>query len=273
MSIDQYGIHIGILYIRFYALILMLGVVAGIVLSERLALKKKKDPDFLYGSVIWLFIAGVIGARVWHIFTPPPSMTAVGLTTAYYLSHPLDAIAIWQGGLGIPGAVIAAVVALYFLARRHNESFLGWIDILAPGAALAQAIGRWGNFINHELYGAPTTVPWAITIPVENRLAQYAQFETYHPIFLYESLWMLGTALFLIWLDRQYGKRLKPGDLFLSYLTSYAVIRFMLEFLRLDASLLGGYSTNQLVMAVVFVVSAGLLIYRHGGSANKRSKK
>jgi phosphatidylglycerol:prolipoprotein diacylglycerol transferase len=274
MSIDQYGIHIGILYIRFYALIIMLGVVAGIFLSERLAIKKKKDPDFLYGSVIWLFIAGVIGARLWHIFTPPPSMTAVGLTTSYYLSHPLEAIAIWQGGLGIPGAVIAAVLMLYYLARREDESFLGWIDILAPGAALAQAVGRWGNFINHELYGAPTTVPWAITIPAENRLPQYAQFETYHPIFLYESLWMLGTALFLIWLDRQYGKRLKPGDLFLSYLTSYAVIRFMLEFLRLDASLLGAYSTNQLVMGVVFLASAGLLIYRHSAkSLKKRSKK
>lgn len=275
MSIDQYGIHIGFLYLRFYAILIMLGVVAGIFLSERLAVRKKKNPDFLYDSLIWLFIAGVVGARLWHIFTPPPSMTAVGLTTRYYLSHPFEAIAIWQGGLGIPGAVIAATLTLYFLAKRRGENFLTWIDILAPGAALAQAIGRWGNFVNQELYGAPTTVPWAITIAPENRLAQYAQYETYHPIFLYESLWTLGTALFLIWLDRQYGKRLKPGDLFLSYLASYAVIRFLLDFLRLDASMLGGYSTNQVVMGLVFLASAGLLIYRHMAkpAAKKRRAK
>lgn len=273
MSFDQYGIHIGIIYLHYYGFVLALGVAAGIFLSERLALNKKQDPDFLYGSLVWLLIAGVVGARLWHIFTPPPSMVAVGLTTGYYLSHPFEAIAIWQGGLGIPGAVIAAALALYLLARRHGESFLSWIDIFAPGAALAQAIGRWGNFINHELYGAPTTVAWAITIPVEKRLPEYVQFATYHPIFLYESLWMLGTAFFLIRFDRNIGKRLKSGDLFLGYLTSYAFIRFWLDFLRLDSSLLGGYSTNQLVMAVVFLVSVGLLIYRHTGRAKKRSKK
>ena len=273
MSIDQYGIHLGPLYLRFYGVILMLGVVAGAYLAERLAKQRKMDTNFLWDSLFWVVIAGVVGARLWHILTPPPSMTAVGITTAYYLSHPLDAIAVWRGGLGIPGAVIGGAIAMYVMARRRGENFLAWVDVCAPAIALGQAIGRWGNFVNQELYGAPSSLPWAINIAPENRLPEFAQFSTYHPIFLYESLWSLASVFFLIWVGRVYRKRLKSGDIFLIYLITYPTIRFLLEFLRLDASQVGGLNANQTLMGIVLVVALGALIYRHRDTAAKKEAR
>src|SRR3990172_1587227 len=273
MSIDQYGIHLGPLYLRFYGVILMLGVVAGAYLAERLAKQRKMDTNFLWDSLFWVVIAGVVGARLWHILTPPPSMTAVGITTAYYLSHPLDAIAVWRGGLGIPGAVIGGAIAMYVMARRRGENFLAWVDVCAPAIALGQAIGRWGNFVNQELYGAPSSLPWAINIAPENRLPEFAQFSTYHPIFLYESLWSLASVFFLIWVGRVYRKRLKSGDIFLIYLIAYPTIRFLLEFLRLDASQVGGLNANQTLMGIVLVVALGALIYRHRDTAAKKEAR
>jgi phosphatidylglycerol:prolipoprotein diacylglycerol transferase len=273
MSIDQYGIHLGPLYIRFYGIILMLGVLAAAYLAERLALRKKMKTDFLWDSLFWVVIAGVVGARLWHVFTPPPSMVEVGITTEYYLSHPLEAIAVWRGGLGIPGAVIGGGLTFYYLAKRRGEDYAKWFDVVAPAIALGQAIGRWGNYVNQELYGAPTDVPWAITIAPQSRLPEFAQYSTYHPIFLYESLWSLASVFFLVWVARVYEKRLKPGDIFLMYLLTYPFIRFMLEFLRLDASQLGGINANQTLMAVVFAVAAGLLVYRHTGERGKKGKK
>jgi len=273
MSIDQFGIHLGPLYIRFYGIILMSGIVAAAYLSERIAQRRKMSPNFIWDSLFWMVIAGVLGARLWHVLTPPPSMVAVGITTQYYLTHPLDAIAIWRGGLGIPGAVGGGLLALYVMARKRDENFWAWADVIAPGAALGQAIGRWGNFVNQELYGAPSNLPWAITIGPENRLPEFSQYSTYHPIFLYEFLWNLATAFFLLWVGRIYAKRSKDGDIFLIYLLTYPFIRFWLDFLRLDASEVGGLNANQTLMAVVFVASGAALIYRHMGSQRKDTRR
>ena len=263
MTIDQYGIHLGPLYLHFYGLIIVLGIMAGTVLIERLAKARGMNAQFIWDSLIWTMVAGVIGARLWHIFTPPPSSIAVGLTTQFYLTHPLDALAIWNGGLGIPGAVIGGGLAMYVLARRRGENFLAWADVIAPGLALGQAIGRWANFVNQELYGAPTNLPWAITIPSEKRLAGFEQYSTYHPLFLYESLWSLGTVFFLLWVGRKYKANLKTGDIFLIYLITYPTIRFLLDFIRLDASMVAGINANQTVMLVVGGVAAGILILKH----------
>jgi len=263
MSIDQFGLHLGPLYIRFYGVILMLGVVGGAYLADREAQRRKMNTDFLWDSLFWMVIGGVIGARLWHVLTPSPSLVAQGVTTAYYFSHPLEAIAVWRGGLGIPGAVIGGMYALYVLAKRRNQDFLDWIDVIAPALPLGQAIGRWGNFVNQELYGAPTDLPWAITIAPENRLSEYASFSTYHPIFLYESLWSLASVFFLLWLGRKFGKKLMPGDVFLVYLMTYPTIRILLDFIRLDASEVGGFNANQTVMAFVLLASAITLFLRH----------
>ncbi|MDD5466959.1 MAG: prolipoprotein diacylglyceryl transferase [Anaerolineales bacterium] len=142
------GFQIGPLFIRYYGIILMLGALAGAWLADREARRRGQDNELVWDALVWVLIGGILGARLWHILTPPPSMVAQGITTAYYLTHPLDALAIWRGGLGIPGAVIGGVLALYLYCRKRKVSFLMWIDIVSPSLALGQAIGRWGNFVN-----------------------------------------------------------------------------------------------------------------------------
>lgn len=257
------GFYIGSFFVRFYGIILMLGAVAAAFWAEREARRRKQDAELVWDALLWLLIGGIIGARLWHIFTPPASMVEVGITTSYYLTHPLDAIDIRAGGLGIPGAVIGGAIALYFFCRRRRTSFALLVDIAAPALALGQAIGRWGNYINQEVYGAPTDLPWAIYIEPQYRLPEYYQIERYHPLFLYESLWNLAIFVFLVWVGRRFVDRLKQGDLFLVYLIAYPVGRFCLEFLRLDPSQVGGVNANQAFMAIVALISALGLFWRH----------
>ncbi|MBW8012233.1 MAG: prolipoprotein diacylglyceryl transferase [Chloroflexi bacterium] len=265
MSIDRIGIHFGSFTVHFYGIILMLGVVAAAFLADREAKRRNKDPEFLWDALIWLVIGGVIGARLWHIFTPPPSMVEDGITTNFYLTHPLDALAIWEGGLGIPGAVIGGGFALYVFAKSRRQNFLIWADIIVPGLALGQAIGRWGNYVNQELYGAPApeNLPWKIFIEWGPRLTDFKDVEYYHPLFLYESLWNLANMFLLLWIAKRFVDVLKPGDLFLVYLITYPVARILLDFVRLDASEVAGINANQTFMIVILLSSIGLLVYRH----------
>jgi phosphatidylglycerol---prolipoprotein diacylglyceryl transferase len=266
---------IGPIVIHFYGVIIMLGVAAAAWLAEKEAIRHGQDGTKVWDLVIWIIIAGIIGARLWHIFTPSPSLIAQGITTYYYLTHPLDAVAVWRGGLGIPGAVIGGVLALFLFVRKHNLPFLLWLDILSPSLALGQAIGRWGNFFNQELYGAPTSLPWAIFIDPQHRLPGFENQSYYHPIFLYESIWNISNLFFLLWLFQQNGSRLKHGDIFLIYLLIYPLGRFLLEFLRLDASQLDGINANQTLMLVVFFVAGFLLLWRHRSKneAKEQSEK
>ncbi|HNT24700.1 MAG TPA: prolipoprotein diacylglyceryl transferase [Anaerolineales bacterium] len=257
------GFHIGPLFIRYYGIILMLGAVAAAFLAERLARRRKLNSDFVWDALIWVLIGGIVGARLWHVFTVPPSMQAIGITTEHYLTHPLDLINTTKGGLGIPGAILGGGLALYLYSRRKKTSFLMWADIAAPTVALGQAIGRWGNFINQEVYGKPTDLPWAITIQPPYRLPEYWDVEKYHPLFLYESLWNFANMALLLWLGKKYPDRLKEGDLFLTYLVGYPIGRFFLEFLRLDSPVIGTINTNQTIMLIVAIVAAGLLFWRH----------
>ena len=262
---DGILIHIGSFSytIRFYGIILMLGAVGGSFLASTEAKRRGQDPELIWDMLIYLIIGGVIGARLWHIFSPPPTSLAQGITTTYYLTHPLSAMAIWNGGLGIPGAVIGGALVMYWYTRRHHLDFMQWLDIGAPGVALGQAIGRWGNFFNQELYGAPTKLPWAIFIDPQHRMAGFSDQATYHPLFLYESLWNLGNMGLLLWLGRRFPDRLRQGDLFLIYALNYAIGRFWLDFLRLDASQVLGINFNQTVMAIVAVLALAALIWRH----------
>src|SRR5512144_890384 len=135
------GFFIGPVFIYYYGIILMLGAVAAAFLAERETRRRGLDSELVWDALIWVLIAGIIGARIWHILTPPPSMVAQGITTMFYLTHPLDAIWIPNGGLGIPGAVIGGVLALYIFCRRRKLEFAVWLDIAAPALALGQAIG------------------------------------------------------------------------------------------------------------------------------------
>ncbi len=267
------GIQIGPLTLSFYGMLIMLGVVAAAVLSYFEAKRRGRDPEVIYDSLTWIILGGIIGARIWHILTPPASMVAQGITTMYYLKHPLAAIAVWRGGLGIPGAVAGGLLAFYLYARKRNIKFWQWADIFTPGLALGQAIGRWGNFINQEVYGMPTDLPWAIKIDPEHRLPEFMSYSTYHPLFLYESLFNLANMGFLLWLGRRYGQKLKDGDLFLTYLITYPVFRFFMEYLRLDNSYVGGINANQVMMAILAVFSAGWMIWRHRKELFKNKKQ
>ncbi len=259
------GFSVGPLFIRFYGIILMTGALAGAGLAVRGVRRRGQDPELVWDGLIWVLIGGIIGARLWHIFTPTPADIAVGITTRYYLTHPLEAINIRSGGLGIPGAVIGGMLALYFFCRKRKTSFAMWVDIAAPGLALGQAIGRWGNFINQELYGPPTDLPWGIYIEPQYRVPGFENFERFHPLFLYESLWNLMNMGILLWLGRKYQERLKDGDLLFVYLIIYPVGRFLLEFIRLNSAEIAGINANQAFMLVVAIGAALALFLRHRG--------
>jgi phosphatidylglycerol:prolipoprotein diacylglycerol transferase len=262
------GFQLGPIYIRYYGIILMLGALAGSLLAVRGAKNRDQDPELVWDGLVWVLIGGIIGARLWHIFTPTPSDIAVGLTTKYYLTHPLDAINIRSGGLGIPGAVIGGMIALYFFCRKRKVSFAMWVDIAAPGLALGQAIGRWGNFINQELYGPPTDLPWGIYIEPQYRLLEFIGFEHFHPLFLYESLWNLMNMGILLWVGRKYDDKLRNGDLLLIYLIVYPVGRFLLEFIRLNSAEIAGINANQTVMIFVALFSGVVLFFRKRNTKN-----
>ena len=262
------GFQLGPLTIRFYGIILMVGAVVAAFVAEREARRRGLNSEYVWDALIWVLIGGILGARLWHVILPSSTDMARGLTTQFYLTHPLDLLAVWKGGLGIPGAVIGGVLALFIFCRRKKLVFAEWVDIAAPALALGQAIGRWGNYVNQELYGYPTNLPWAIYIAPEYRLKDYIDQAYYHPLFLYESLWNFGNFILLLVIGRRYGKRLIPGDLFLIYLVVYPLGRFFLEFLRLDPTRLGSINPNQIIMLVVALVSVGALIWRHRKKAN-----
>ncbi|MCS6908075.1 MAG: prolipoprotein diacylglyceryl transferase [Anaerolineales bacterium] len=257
------GIRIGPLLIPYYGMILMTGVIAAAWLSAYQARRRGLDPNVVWDSLLWVLIGGILGARLWFILNPPPSMIERGITTWYYLTHPLEALATWKGGLGIPGAIVGGVFAFWLYARRRKLNFLEWLDLVAPALALGQAIGRWGNFVNQELYGFPTDLPWKIYIAPEHRLPAYKDFAYYHPLFLYESLFNLANMALLLWLGKRYADHLKPGDLFLIYLVTYPSARFLLDFLRIDAVRIGGVTTIQIFMLIVLVGAAALFALRH----------
>jgi phosphatidylglycerol---prolipoprotein diacylglyceryl transferase len=257
------GIEIGPFTIHWYGVLIMLGALAAAYLGDRQARRAGKNPDLLWDSLPWVLLAGIIGSRLWHVFTPSASQMEMGLTPQYYFSNPLEILKVWQGGLGIPGGVIGGAIALYFLTKKRGESFLQWADFVVPGVALAQAIGRWGNYVNQEVYGAPTDLPWAIFIDPQNRLPGFSNITHYHPLFLYESLWNIFNMLVLLGISNRLRHKLKHGDVFLAYLIIYPLGRFLLEFLRLDPSPVAGININQTSMLVILLISAGILVFRH----------
>jgi phosphatidylglycerol:prolipoprotein diacylglycerol transferase len=265
------GFFIGPFEVRFYGIILMIGAVAGAWLATREAKRRGYVPEIVWDLLTYLLIGGIIGARLWHVFTPSPSAlvydAASGQMVNPYFAggyvHILDILAVWNGGLGIPGAIIGGLVVLFFYARKHGLDFAEWTDIATPSVALGQALGRWGNFFNQELYGAPTNLPWKLYIDPDHRLADFMNVEYYHPLFLYESIWNLANMFLLLWVSRCFAERLKKGDIFLIYLIVYPVGRFLMDFLRLDASIVGGININQTIMGIVAVLAASALLWRH----------
>ncbi len=257
MRFVREGIIIGPLFLHYYGLIIMVGVLAAVQLAISLGKKRGYNSDTYWDMVPWMLILGILGARIWHVLMPSVSS---GLTFEWYLHHPGEIPAIWKGGLGIPGGVIGGCLGIWLFCRRRKIAYPDFMDTIAPALPLGQAIGRWGNYINQELYGRPSTLPWAITIDPSYRPVEYADTATYHPLFLYESLFNMILAFCLWKLDRSKTISLWEGCLFLLYLIAYPTARFFLEFLRLDTVQIGGINMNQAIMAVT-AVAAGIALF------------
>lgn len=226
------------------------------------------NPDYVWGGVAWCLILAIVGARLYHVLTPSPSMAEVGINSAAdYFRSPLQLINLRNGGLGIYGGIIGGALGLFLYSRRHHISAIAWADLAVVGLALGQAIGRWGNFVNQELYGRPTNLPWAIRI--DNPLPGYEGVAYFHPAFLYESLWSLLTFVVVLFLARRRRDQLQTGDLTALYLVFYAIGRILLELVRLDSrtfSLAGvdlGLPVATVVSIAIAVPMAALLIWRH----------
>ncbi|MCJ7715388.1 MAG: prolipoprotein diacylglyceryl transferase [Anaerolineales bacterium] len=252
------GFTLGPFTIHYNGIVIVLGILIAMIIVKKEAARRNKTLDFLIDALPWIFLGGVVGARLWHILTPPQSMVAHGITTRYYLTHLYEAIAIWKGGAGIFGAVIGGTAALSIFAKIKGEPVSIWLDNIAPGLALAQAVGRWGNFINQEVYGLPSNLPWAINIDVQHRLPGFENVDTYHPLFFYEALWSVLNMILLLWVSRKFQNQMRTGNLFLIYLIVYGIGRVGLEFLRLDISSFKGININQAFMAVI-VLAAGVI--------------
>ena len=222
---------LGPLDVRWYALFILSGMIFGIGLSYWLAGRRGLDPDFLLDMAPWIVLIGIAGARLYYVLLKPD----------FYIDHPMEAINVRLGGLTIHGAIVAGVATMIILCRMHGEPFFRWADVMVPGLALGQALGRWGNWANQEAFGTPTTVPWAVHIDPSRRPPGFEQFATFHPTFLYESIFNLVNAIVLAWLVLHMPKLrwLRAGDVAWIYLIAYGLVRFIIESDRTDSLYIG----------------------------------
>lgn len=227
-SPDQGVWLLGPIPIRAYALLIVLGIVLAVWLGNRRYVARGGSPSVITDIAIWAVPFGIVGGRLYHVLSDHQ------LYFGPEGAGPVAALRIWDGGLGIWGAVTLGALGAWIGARRAGVLLPPVADAIAPGIALAQAIGRWGNWFNQELFGAPTDLPWGLQIDAVHRPAGYEQFATFHPTFLYESLWMVGVALVLIWADRRF--QLGHGRVFALYVLLYCSGRIWIESLRIDSA-------------------------------------
>lgn len=252
----QQGVwHLGPIPIRGYALCIIAGIVVAVWISERRWVARGGQPGTVMDISVWAVLFGLIGGRLYHVLTDPELYFGAG-------RHPLDAFKIWQGGLGIWGAISFGALGAWLGCRRRGIKLAPFADALAPGIAVAQAIGRWGNWFNQELFGRPTTLPWGLRID-PGRVGTVPGAQAYHPTFLYESLWDLGVAGLVVWADRRF--RLGRGRAFALYAMAYTVGRFWIEALRIDpAHHILGLRLNDWTSIVVFAGALTFFLLRRG---------
>ncbi len=243
--------NLGPFPVRAYALCILLGIVVAVWLGNRRWEQRGGKAGFVTDVALWAVPFGIVGARLYHVATDWPTYFGPnGLGLA-------DALKVWQGGLGIWGAVLGGALGAWIACRRAGVLLPPLADAIAPGIAIAQGIGRWGNWFNQELFGRPTDVPWALEIDPINRPAGFEQFETFHPTFLYESIWVFLVAAFVIWADRRF--QLGHGRVFALYVLSYCIGRLFFELVRIDtATLVFGVRIN---VFTSILVGLGALVY------------
>jgi prolipoprotein diacylglyceryl transferase len=244
-------ISIGPINLRAYGLMIALGVLAAVWLAgRRLEARGAGTREDVSYVALWAVPAGIIGSRLYHVITD----------WRRFEGRWLDAFKIWEGGLGIWGGIGLGVAVGIWAAMRRGIPLQGGLSAFTPALPLAQAIGRWGNWFNQELFGRPTDLPWALEISSDKAVAAgYPPGTTFHPTFLYESLWCLVLCGGLIWIDRRF--RIWGTELFALYVAGYTFMRFWIERLRVDeASLLWGWRVNEVVSLVVFAIAVVYLL-------------
>ena len=250
------ALEIGPFTVHFYALCIITGIAIAIWLGDRRFKAKTSNGESIVAEVaITAVPAGIIGGRIYHVISSP---------AAYFGSNgqPIDAVKIWEGGLGIWGAISIGLLGAFLRYRMLQKkldlpSFSVFVDSLAPGILFAQAIGRFGNWFNGELFGRPLDTWWSLQVPLEYRPVGYKQFESFHPTFLYEAIWCSLIAVGLIY----FGKRLKPGQTFAAYVFAYCFGRLFIELIRIDtANTIAGLRVNVWVSLLVGALSAALFV-------------
>jgi phosphatidylglycerol---prolipoprotein diacylglyceryl transferase len=255
--------EVGPFALRYYGLCIALGIAAATWLTGRELARKGYDSTLALDSLFFVVPLGFIGARIYHVITDYD----------LYADDPIpDIFEVWNGGLGIYGAVAGGFLGVLLFSWYRGISPLVFADAAAPGLVLAQAIGRWGNYFNQELFGRPSDLPWAIRISPENRPTEFADATSFHPTFLYESIWDLLVCLVLLWIARRFASRLRDGDILLLYTSLYSVGRFFVETLRIDPAFLIGDSIrgNLFVSSVLALGFALVFFLRHSRSPRKR---
>ncbi|MDR1712002.1 MAG: prolipoprotein diacylglyceryl transferase [Propionibacteriaceae bacterium] len=245
---------LGPLTIRYYALCLIAGIAAGWWLGSRRWKKRGGPSEAFETALFWAIPCGIVGARIYHVLTHLDDYFGEGI-------NPWSVFYIWEGGIAIFGAIGGGALGAWFGCRRAGAKLSSLADSLAPGIALGQAIGRFGNWFNQELYGQPTDLPWALEIDPVNRVKGYTQYATFHPTFLYESVWNLFVCGALLFLDRQF--KLGRGKVMACYIALYGFGRIFTEGLRLDYSYdtFGPIRFNQAVAMLICLAGLVLLGY------------
>ncbi len=247
---------IGPIKLYWYGLILVVGMMLGIVSSGRLAKRFGLSAEVIYDLSFWLIIWGIVGARLYDVL----------LEWSYYSQNLWDIVKIWQGGLAIHGAVIAGLMVVIIFALRHKLSFWSVAGVVVPGLAIGQAIGRWGNYFNQELFGRPTDLPWGIFIDEVHRPLDYANYSYFQPTFLYESLCSLLIFGFLMWLIK-YFDQLKDREakelgkiVIASYFILFGLYRGAMEFIKIDVTpMIWGMRWPQ-IMSLILMIIGGIIL-------------
>lgn len=253
--------YLGPFPIRAYALCILAGIIFAVWFGERRWRERGGKPGMVGDVAIWAVPFGIIGGRIYHVITDHQIYFGPGGRGF------LASLKIWDGGLGIWGAVAFGGVGAWIGCRRRGLALPPFADSIAPAVAIAQAMGRWGNWFNQELFGRPTSLPWGLHIDAAHRPVGYANFATFHPTFLYESLWCLGVAAVVIWADRRY--KMGHGRVFALYVLLYTIGRGWIESLRIDsAHRIGGLRLNDWTSLIVGVGAVAYLVIsarRHPG--------
>lgn len=258
--IDPVALRLGPLSIHWYGIIIASAILLAAWLGTAEARRRGENPETGWSMLLWVIAGGVIGARIYHVIHQ----------WDFYAANPSLIPQVWNGGLGIPGAVAGGALALWVYTRVRGLPTGRWLDIFVMAVPLGQAVGRLGNFVNQELYGPPTTLPWGIPIDAAHRVPEWANLNLFpeattrfHPLFAYEAILSLLTLGAILWISRRFAHRLYDGDMLLIFIMFYGVVRSYLETFRVQNWVIAGIPTATWLGIGGLVLAGGFLWLRH----------